>query len=439
MKVGFIGLGCEKNMVNTEQMIHKVRAAGHTIVERAEDADAVVINTCGFIEAAKKEAIETIMEMAQLKKEGKIKKIILCGCLVERYKDSIAEEIFEADGFVGVGSFDEIAEVLDETAKGVRVQSYASPDALPLEGERVRTTAPFTAYLKIADGCNNRCAYCAIPVIRGPYRSRTIESIVSEAEQMAAEGVKELILIAQDTTNYGVDLYGQRRLCDLLRQLVKTDGICWIRLLYLYPDKITDELLDLIASEEKMLHYIEMPIQHSQARILKKMNRPGDRDSLLKLMEKIRKKIPDAVIRTTLIAGFPEETEEDFEGLCRFVKEARFDRLGVFPYSREEGTPAYSRKGQLSEEEKQRRAEIVEDIQSEIVYEKLTAAVGSEYTVLAEGYDRLAECWYGRSYGEAPDIDGKIFFTGKDIHTGQFVKVEITDILDFDLIGRKVQ
>lgn len=435
MKVGFIGLGCEKNMINTEQMIYKVRAAGHDIVARAEDADAVVINTCGFIEAAKKEAIETIMEMADLKKEGKIRKIILCGCLVERYKDSVSEQLPEADGFVGVGSFDEIVSVLERVEQDVRVESYGELCALPLEGERVRTGYPFSAYLKIADGCNNRCAYCAIPAIRGAYRSRTIESICAEAAQMASEGVKELILIAQDTTNYGMDLYGERRLCDLLRELVKIEGIRWIRLLYLYPDKITDELLSLMADEKKILHYIEMPIQHSEAYVLKKMHRPGNRSDLTALLDKIRKVMPDAVIRTTLIAGFPGERAEDFEGLCDFVRTAQFDRLGVFPYSREEGTPAFDAPEQVPEEEKVRRAEIIEDIQSEVAYQKLSAAVGTEKEVLVEGYDRLAECWFGRSYGEAPDIDGKIFFTGKNLRAGQFVQVKIEDLLDFDLIG----
>lgn len=440
MTVGFIGLGCEKNMVNTEQMIYKVQNAGYEIVSRAEMADVVIINTCGFIEDAKKEAVDTIMEMAELKKEGKIQKIIVCGCLAERYKDSIADEIFEGDAFVGVGSFDEITDVLERVAQGIRVKAFGEISSLPIEGERVRTSLPFTAYLKIADGCNNRCAYCAIPAIRGPYRSRSIESIVSEARQMAEEGVKEVILIAQDTTNYGLDLYGERRLCDLLRELVKIDGFEWIRLLYLYPDKITDELLDLMASEDKIVKYIEMPIQHSEKSVLKKMNRPGDRDSLLALIAKIRDKMPNAVLRTTLIAGFPEESEADFEGLCEFVKQARFDRLGVFPFSREEGTPAYDRKGQIPEEEKLRRAELIENLQSEIMEQNGETLVGKTVRVLIEGFDRIAECWYGRSYGEAPDIDGKIFLMPSEgIQAGEFAEVEIVEVMDCDLIGEIVQ
>lgn len=437
MKVGFIGLGCEKNVVNTEQMIYKARAAGHTIVDQAEGADAVVINTCGFIESAKTEAIDTIMEIAALKKEGKVGKIIVAGCLVQRYKDSIQKELYEVDAFLDVGSFDNITEVLASLEGGAPKSTFADPDACSLEGERLRTSPRYTAYLKIAEGCSNRCAYCAIPAIRGRYRSRRIEDILAEARKMADEGVREIILIAQDTTNYGADLYGKRRLCDLLRELVKIDGIRWIRMLYLYADKITPELLSLMASEEKILPYVEMAVQHSEEKILRAMRRPGDRRSLLQTLADIRAAMPDAVIRTTLIAGFPGETEEDLEGLCEFVREARFDRLGVFPYSREEGTPAFDMPGQVPEEEKLRRAEILEDIQSEIAYQKLEARIGTTMTVLTEGFDRYAGCWYGRSYGEAPDIDGKIFFTAKNARAGDMIHVRITDILDLDLLGEE--
>ena len=434
MKVGFIGLGCEKNMINTEQMIYRVSEAGHTIVSDADAAEVIVINTCGFIESAKSEAIETIMDMAELKKEGKIKKIVVCGCLPQRYQDSIAEEIYEADAFVGVGSFQDIVEVLDRLEKEERVCLFAPPEMQDMEGKRVLTSPPATAYLKIADGCNNCCSYCAIPGIRGAYRSRTMESIVAEAERLAQDGVKELILIAQDTTLYGVDLYGAQMLVTLLKKLVKIEGVEWIRMLYLYPDKITEELIELIAREEKIIPYIEMPIQHSEKSVLSRMNRPGGREELLTLIQKIRERMPDAVLRTTLIAGFPGETEDEFEGLCNFVKEARFDKLGVFPYYREEGTPAYDFAGQLETEIKVRRAEVIEDVQSQIAYEKLQACIGKRMRVLCEGFDRLAECNFGRSYGEAPDIDGKIFFTGKAA-AGEFVTVEITDVLDFDLIG----
>lgn len=434
MKVGFVGLGCEKNMINTEQMIFRVKEAGHTIVSDADAADIIVINTCGFIESAKTEAIETIMEMAELKKEGKIKKIIICGCLPERYQDSIAEEIFEGDAFIGVGSFQEIAQVIDDLETEEKICRFAPPEQQDMEGARIRTGLPFTAYLKLADGCNNCCTYCAIPGIRGALRSRRMEDIVAEAKTLAAEGVKELILIAQDTTMYGVDLYGQSKLCDLLEQLTQIKEFVWIRMLYLYPDKIDDRLIDLIAREPQLIPYIEMPVQHSEQAVLAKMNRPGDRQSLLALIGKIRQKLPEAVLRTTLMVGFPGEGEQEFEGLVNFVKEAAFDRLGVFTYSAEEGTPAADFDGQIPEEVKARRAEIVEDVQADIAYGKLEAMVGKELSVLCEGFDRLAECNFGRSYGEAPDIDGKIFFTGKAA-PGSFVQVRITELLDFDMIG----
>lgn len=438
MKVGFIGLGCEKNVINTEQMIYRVQAAGHQIVSDADAADIIVINTCGFIASAQSEAIETILEMAALKKEGKIKKIIVCGCLPERFQDQIANEIPEADAFVGVGSFQDIVSVIDRLAKEEKVCVFAPPECQDMDAPRVRTGANHTAYLKLADGCNNCCSYCAIPAIRGAYRSRSMESIVDEAKALAAEGVKELILIAQDTTLYGTDLYGEQKLVDLLEQLSKIDGVEWIRMLYLYPDKITDELIDIMAREDKLIPYIEMPVQHSEQSVLSRMNRPGGREQLLELIDRIRQKLPQAILRTTLIVGFPGESEEEFEGLCEFVKAAKFDRLGVFAYSREEGTPAFDFDGQIDDAVKARRAEVIEDIQSEIVYEKLQDAVGKQLVVLCEGYDRLAECNYGRSYGEAPDIDGKIFFTGKAA-AGQMVRVEITDMLDFDLIGEIVK
>ena len=438
MNVGFIGLGCEKNMINTEQMIYRVKEAGHTIVSDADAAEIIVINTCGFIASAQSEAIETIVEMAALKNEGKIKKIIVCGCLPERFQKEIAEELPEVDAFVGVGSFQDVVSVIDRLAQEDKVCLFAPPEQQDMEGARVRTGLPATAYLKLADGCNNCCTYCAIPAIRGAYRSRPMENVIAEAKVLAAEGAKELILIAQDTTLYGTDLYGKKMLVPLLEELVRVEGIEWIRMLYLYPDKITEELIDIIAREEKLIPYIEMPIQHSEESVLSRMNRTGSREELLALIASIRKKLPDAVLRTTLIAGFPDESEEDFEGLCSLVNEARFDRLGVFPYSREEGTPAYDFDGQIEEEVKYRRAEIIEDIQSEVAYRKLEQTVGKTLKVLCEGFDRLAECNFGRSYGEAPDIDGKIFFTGKAA-AGQFVQVKITDILDFDLIGEVME
>ena len=440
IKVGFIGLGCEKNTVNTEKMIAACRAKGFQLVTELEDTQVVVINTCGFIESAKQEALETIFEVAQLKAEGKVQKIIAAGCLVERYQKEIAAEIPEVDGFLGVGSFQRIADAVEAVLAGERVEWYDSNQNLQLEGERVLTTPPETAYLKIADGCNNRCAYCCIPAIRGPYRSRTMENIVAEAKKLIAGGCKELILIAQDTTNYGIDLYGERKLPELIREILKIEGLCWLRLLYLYPDKIGKELVELFATEEKLIPYIEMPIQHGVGSVLRRMNRPGNEETLLKTIADLRKNIPGVVLRTTLIVGFPGETEEEFEGLCNFVKAAKFDKLGVFCYSREEGTPAYDMPEQIPEEVKERRRDVLETIQADVVEAKQQALVGKTLIVLAEGYDRFGECWYGRSYMEAPDIDGKIFFTGEgSIVPGTFVQVTVEDTMDFDLIGRCVE
>ena len=438
--VGFIGLGCEKNTVNTEKMIAAVRAAGHRIVGDLDQCEAVVINTCGFIESAKQEAIETIFEVAQLKAEGTVQKILVAGCLPERYQKEIAAEMPEVDGFLGVGSFQRVAEALEKVLAGERIAWFDDKENLQLEGARVLTSPPHTAYIKIADGCNNRCAYCCIPDIRGRYHSRPIEAIVAEAQKLCAEGAKELILIAQDTTNYGVDLYGARCLPKLIREVLKVEELEWLRLLYLYPDKIDEELIDLFAQEEKLIPYIEMPIQHGVGSVLKRMNRPGDEESLLALVENLRARIPNVTLRTTLIVGFPGETEEEFEALCNFVRKAQFDKLGVFCYSREEDTPAYDLPDQIEEEVKERRRDVIETIQADIVEQKQAAMVGKTLTVLVEGFDRFGECWYGRSVMEAPDIDGKIFFTGAgSIVPGAFIEIEIEDTMDFDLIGRRIE
>lgn len=435
-KIGFIGLGCEKNTVNTEKMMAAIRAAGHTLVSDLENIDLAVINTCGFIESAKQEALETIFEVAQLKAEGKVGKILVAGCLAERYQKEIAAELPEVDGFLGVGSFQRVAEAADALLRGEKVAYFDPKEQLQLEGERIVTSPVHTAYIKIADGCNNRCAYCCIPDIRGPFRSRPMETILAEAEKLVAEGAKELILIAQDTTNYGIDLYGERRLPDLIRAIAKIDGLCWLRLLYLYPDKISDELIDLFATEKKLLPYIEMPIQHGVGSVLKRMNRPGDEEQLLALLEKLRAKVPHVTLRTTLIVGFPGETDEEFDALCRFVRKAKFDKLGVFCYSREEDTPAYDLPDQIDEEIKEKRREILDTVQTDVVEEKQAALLGKTLTVLVEGYDRFGECWFGRSEREAPDIDGKIFFTGgNDIKVGDLLQVEIEEAMDYDLIG----
>lgn len=436
IKVAFIGLGCEKNIINTEKMMASCKNAGFQLTDELEGADVAIINTCGFIESAKAEALETFFEVAALKAEGKLKKILLAGCLVERYKEEIAKELPEADGFLGVGSFQEVADAVEALMANEAFASYGSVEDLQLEGDRILTSPTATSYLKVADGCSNKCAYCCIPLIRGLFKSRPMENIIAEAKKLAADGTRELILIAQDTTNYGFDLYGERRLCALLRELAKIEELKWIRLLYLYPDKVSDELIDLMAEEEKILPYVEMPIQHASGPVLKAMNRPGDDQSLLKTIEDFRKKIPHITLRTTLIVGFPGETEEDFETLCHFVRKAKFDKLGVFTFSPEEGTPAFGMEDQIEEEVKERRQEILEMIQAEIMEEKQSALIGKELTVLVEGFDRFGECWYGRSAMEAPDIDGKIFFNAdKPMEIGSFVQVEIDDILDYDLMG----
>lgn len=439
IRIGFIGLGCEKNTVNTEKMMASVAEAGYTLVGDMEDCAAVVINTCGFIESAKQEAIETIFEVVRLKEEGKVGKIIVCGCLAERYQADIAAELPEVDGFLGVGSFQRIAEALERVLAGEKIAWFEEKDLLQLEGKRIRTSPKHTAYIKIADGCNNRCAYCCIPEIRGRYHSRPMENIVAEAKEALAEGCKELILIAQDTTNYGVDLYGERCLPALIRRILPLEGLEWLRLLYLYPDKVDDELIDLFAEDNALLPYIEMPIQHSVGSVLKRMNRPGDEESLLALLAKLRARIPNLTLRTTLIVGFPGETEEEFDALCGFIRKAQFDKLGVFPYYREEDTPAYDFPDQVDEEIKQKRAEVVETIQADIVEQKQAALLGKTLAVRAEGFDQFAECWYGRSPMEAPDIDGKIFFTAERRPAlGELIAVEIEDTMDFDLIGRRI-
>ena len=439
LTVGFISLGCAKNQINTEHMIAAVKNAGYNVTGEPEKSDVTVINTCGFIEDAKKEALDTIFEVAALKKENKLQKIIVCGCLSERYSDNIAEELYEVDGFVGVGSFQNIVEVIDRVMSGERVCDFGDVENIQLEGERYVISPEFSVYLKIADGCSNCCSYCAIPSIRGRFHSRPMENIIEEAKLLAKNGAKELIVIAQDTSNYGIDIYGKRRLAELLRELCKVEGIEWVRIMYLYPDKITDELIEVIKTEDKIVKYIEMPVQHAAGSMLARMNRPGDKASLLELVHKLRREIPNVILRTTLMVGFPGETDSEFEQLCEFVKEAEFDKLGVFTFSEEEGTPAFDMQDKIEEDIKDRRAETIELLQSEIVLKKQDALVDRTVEVLVEGFDRIAECWFGRSYMEAPDIDGKIFFTSNDaIDAGDIISVKITECMDFELIGEKV-
>ncbi len=440
VKVGMISLGCAKNQVDGELIMASLKAAGFELVDDVAMADVAIVNTCGFIASAKKESIDEILELGLLKKEGRIKKLVATGCLAERYQEEIRQELPELDGVFGIGANGDIAGYMKEIAAGKALEAFPEKDRLPLCGERELTTPSWFAYLKIAEGCDNRCAYCAIPMIRGGYRSRPMESIEEEARALAANGAKELVLIAQDTTRYGIDLYGQYSLAQLLRRLCAIEGVRWLRVLYCYPDAITDELLEVMAQEAKVVPYIDLPLQHCSGKILKAMNRRGDRESLTALLKKVREKVPGVILRTTLITGFPGETEEDFSELAEFVKEIEFDRLGCFTYSQEEGTPAASLPEQVEEEEKERRAGIIADMQMDISDQKASSYVGKRLEVLVEGFDRYAECWFGRSYMDAPDVDGKIFFTlgktGKRPVLGQFVEVEIEDCLDGDLTGR---
>ena len=437
--VGFVALGCAKNQINTELMINAVAEAGYTVTGEIEMSDVTVINTCGFIEDAKKEALDVIFEAAALKKEGKIKKIIVCGCLCQRYPDDIDKELYEVDGFLGVGSFQNIVPAIERVLAGERVVDFGDLKDIQLEGERTLINPYYSAYIKVADGCSNRCAYCAIPLIRGDFHSRPIENILDEAKSLVDNGARELIVIAQDTTNYGIDIYGKRRLPELLRQLCKIEGLDWVRVMYLYPDKITDELIEVIKTEQKIVKYIEMPVQHASGSVLKRMNRPGNKDSLLELVKKLRDQIPGVILRTTLMVGFPGETDEEFCELCDFVKKAQFDKLGVFKFSPEQDTPAYDFANQVDDSVKEVRAENIELIQSLIVEKKQEILVGRKLCVLCEGYDRYGECYFGRSYMEAPDIDGKIFFTSDtQINPGEMVDVRITECMDFELIGEKI-
>ena len=438
-KISMVSLGCPKNQVDAEMMLYSLKSAGFEIGVPEAEADAIIINTCGFIEDAKSEAIENIIEAAQYKNDGKCKAVVVTGCLAERYRDDVTTEIPEADVCVGIGSNGNIAEIVKDAIEGKAKNSYGKKESLDLNGKRILGGWPFTAYLKIGDGCDNCCTYCAIPQIRGKMRSRTIEDCVAEAKELAAGGVRELIVVAQDTTAYGTDIYGESKLCELLSQLCKIDGIEWIRTLYTYPERITDELLQLIAKEEKLVKYLDIPIQHACGEILKRMNRRGDKESLLSLVKKIRATVPDITLRTTLITGFPGESEEYYEQLHEFVREAQFDRLGCFTYSAEEGTIAAEMPDQVDEQVKQDRAEHIMETQLDIASAKNEAKIGTIQKVLIEGWDDYIKCYYGRSQADAPEIDGKVFFMAKEqLLIGDFADVQINDILEYDLLGEQV-
>ena len=438
IKVGMVSLGCAKNQVDGEMLMASLKNAGFELSDDAALADVAVVNTCGFIESAKQESIDEILELATLKKEGRIKKLVVTGCLAERYREEIHKELPEVDGVFGIGANGDIAACIESVLEGF-TQRFPEKEKMPLCGDRELSTPSYFAYLKIAEGCDNRCTYCAIPLIRGGYRSRTMESIEQEARVLVENGAKELILIAQDTTRYGLDLYGEYSLAKLLRRLCKIEKLHWIRVLYCYPDAITDELLETIAEEEKIVKYIDLPLQHASGKVLSAMNRRGDRESLTALMQKIRAKIPGVTLRTTLITGFPGETEADFTELAEFVKEVQFERLGCFAYSQEEDTPAAELPGQIDEEVKNHRAELIMDSQMNIMDRLGEKQVGRDIEVLTEGFDRYAECWFGRSAMDAPDIDGKVFFTAeKKPYFGELVTVHIDEAVDCDLFGTRV-
>lgn len=438
-KISMVSLGCPKNQVDAEMMLYSLKSAGFEIGVPEAEADAIIINTCGFIEDAKSEAIENIIEAAQYKNDGNCKAVVVTGCLAERYRDDVTTEIPEADVCVGIGSNGNIAQIVKDAIEGKAKNTYGKKEDLDLNGKRILGGWPFTAYLKIGDGCDNCCTYCAIPQIRGRMRSRTIEDCVAEAKELAANGVRELIVVAQDTTAYGTDIYGESKLCELLSQLCKIEGIEWIRTLYTYPERITDELLQLIAKEEKLVKYLDIPIQHACGEILKRMNRRGDKESLLALVKKIRSTIPDVTLRTTLITGFPGESEEHYEQLHNFVREAQFDRLGCFTYSAEEGTIAAGMPDQIDEQVKQDRAEHIMETQLDIASAKNEAKIGTVQKVLIEGWDDYIKCYYGRSQADAPEIDGKVFFMAREqLLIGDFADVQINDILEYDLLGEQV-
>ena len=439
VKVGMVSLGCPKNQMDAELMLAKLEHAGMEIVADAALAQVVVINTCGFIESAKQEAIETILEFGQLKKEGQIQKLIVTGCLAQRYKEELASELPECDAVLGLGANGDIASVIKAVTEGETITSFPSRQCWSLDGDRVLTTPHFFAYMRVGDGCNNCCTYCAIPLIRGGLRSREMDTLVAEATALAQSGVKELILVAQDTTLYGQDLYGESRLPELLEKLCEVDGLEWIRLLYCYPEHISDRLLKVIAEQPKIAKYMDIPLQHASGKVLSAMRRTGDRDSLAKLIAHIRDTVPGIILRTTVMTGFPGETEEDFEELCEFLQEARFERLGCFAYSAEEGTKAATMPDQVPEDVKERRRDIVMQQQDRISQEWLEAQIGKTVTVLVESFDKYAECWFGRTQADAPDIDGKVFFTTeKSVCPGDLVQVEISDYMDWDLIGECV-
>ncbi len=438
VRVGFVSLGCPKNQLDTEVMLKELYDRGYEIVSEETEADVVIINTCAFIESAKKEAIDNIIDIGWLKENHTLRGIVVTGCLAERYRDSIFTELPEVDAVLGVGSIHSICEAVDKAARGERFSEYKDKNEVELGGDRIITTPPYTAYIKIAEGCDNRCSYCAIPAIRGKFRSRPMQDIINEAKELSASGeLKELCVVAQDTTRYGIDLYGEYSLARLLQRLCDETEIPWIRILYCYPDKITDELIEVIRDNDRIVKYIDIPIQHISDPVLRRMNRHGDSALIRSVFERLRAEIPSITLRTTAIVGFPGETKEDFEKLCEFVNEMKFDHFGAFTYSREEDTPAYDFDNQIDEQEKQDRLDIIMRRQLEINAELNEAKIGKILSVLVEEFDEVSQAYFGRSEADAPEIDGKVYFFAKrgSIEPGEIVKVKIREVCDYDLVG----
>ena len=437
MKILFISLGCDKNLADSEEMLGLLTAGGHEITDDETQADAIVINTCCFIKDAKEESVETILEMAEYKKTGSCHALIVTGCMAQRYQKEIIEEVPEVDAVLGTTSYGDIVKALEEAVAGNHFEEFRDIDYLPDTGsKRVLTTGGHFGYLKIAEGCDKHCTYCIIPKLRGKFRSIPMERLIAQAEDMAEQGVKELILVAQETTVYGKDLYGKKSLHILLKKLCEIRGIRWIRILYCYPEEIYDELIETIRDEKKICHYLDIPIQHASDRILKRMGRRTSKQELIDIVGKLRKEIPDIVLRTTLITGFPGETEEDHEELKEFVDEMEFDRLGVFTYSPEENTPAAEMADQVPEEVKEERRDELMELQQEISYDRGQDRIGQELLVMIEGKVADESAYIGRTYGDAPKVDGYIFVqTGELLMTGDFAKVRVTGALEYDLIG----
>lgn len=437
MKILCISLGCDKNLVDTEMMLGLLNRDGYTFTDDEQEADVILINTCCFINDAKEESVNTILEMAQLKKEGRCRALIVTGCLAQRYKQEIMDEIPEVDGILGTSSYDEISQVLEKALEGEQVQRFLDLDRLPqVKAKRLVTTGGHYAFLKIAEGCDKRCTYCIIPDLRGHYRSVPMEQLVAQAKELAEAGVKELILVAQETTLYGVDLYGKKTLPELLRQLSRVSGIQWIRIQYCYPEEITPELIEVIKEEEKVCHYLDIPIQHASDRILKRMGRRTDNARLRQIIGTLREEIPDIALRTTLISGFPGESQEDHEELMEFVDEMEFERLGVFAYSAEEDTPAAGFPDQIDQEIKEDRRDEIMELQQEIAFEKSQSVVGRILDVMIEGKVADEPAYVGRTYMDAPNVDGLIFVNGDvELMSGDFVRVRVTGAVEYDLIG----